>query len=178
MQKLNFISLAAKAGRKCGNGTSHLTKNWQSRSKERISCHIIGSQAKWKCGSRISDLWQSYQVGRVDAELYIFDRSLSYWLPLPMLTNNPTDYYNCHSQWRAMWRHKIFAMLLKGHYAPARTLGNIDLGPILGPSYKVENSPSDWRVDPIGSLVPAAFGHDACLMSGSLSYVSWFVTAW
>ena len=32
MQKLNFISLAAKAGRKCGSGTSHLTKNWQSRS--------------------------------------------------------------------------------------------------------------------------------------------------
>ena len=46
VQKLNFISLAAKAGRKCGSGTSHLTKNWQSRSVERISCHIIGSQAK------------------------------------------------------------------------------------------------------------------------------------
>ena len=45
MQKLNFISLAAKAGRKCGSGTSHLTKNWQSRNVERISCHIIGSQA-------------------------------------------------------------------------------------------------------------------------------------
>ena len=78
MQKLNFISLAAKAGRKCGSGTSHLTKNWQSRSVERISCHIIGSQAKRKCGSIISHLWQSYQVGSVEAEFYIFDRSLSY----------------------------------------------------------------------------------------------------
>ena len=26
-----------------------------------------------------------------------------------------------------------------------------------------------WRVDPVGSLFPAAFGHDVCLMSGSLS---------
>ena len=78
VQNLNFISLAAKAGRKCGSGISHLTKNWQSRSVERISYHIIGSQAKWKCGSRISDLWQSHQVGSVKAELNIFDRSLSY----------------------------------------------------------------------------------------------------
>ena len=60
----------------------------------------------------------------------------------------------------------------QGHYAPAGTLGNIDLGPILGPSYRVENSPLDWRVDPVGSLVPAAFGHDVCLMSESLSCVS------
>ena len=66
----------------------------------------------------------------------------------------------------------------QGHYAPAGTLDNIDLGPILGPSNRVQNSPSDWRVDPVGSLVPVAFGHDVCLMSGSLSYVSWFVTAW
>ena len=78
MNKLNFTSLVAKAGRKCGSGTSHLTKNWQSRSVEWISCHIIGSQAKWKCGNIISDLWQSYQVGSVEAELYIFDRSVSY----------------------------------------------------------------------------------------------------
>ena len=51
-------------------------------------------------------------------------------------------------------------------------LSNIDLDPILGLSYRVENSPSNWRVDPVGSLVPAAFGHDVYLMSGSLSYVS------
>ena len=51
--------------------------------------------------------------------------------------------------------------------------GNIDLGPILGPSYRVESSPSDWRVvDPVGSIIPAAFGHDVCLMSGSLSDIS------
>ena len=60
----------------------------------------------------------------------------------------------------------------QGHYALAGTLGNIDLDPILGPSYKVENSPFDWPDDPVGSLVPAAFGHDVCLMSGALSYVS------
>ena len=46
VRKLNFRSLAAKAGRKCGSGTSHRTKNWQSRSAERNSCHIIGSQDK------------------------------------------------------------------------------------------------------------------------------------
>ena len=46
------------------------------------------------------------QVGSVETEFYIFDRSLSYWLPLPlpMLTNNSTDCYNCHSKWRTMWR--------------------------------------------------------------------------
>ena len=104
VQKLNFISLAANTGWKCGSRTSHLTKNWQNRSVERISYHIIDSQAKWKCGIRISNLWQSYQVGSVEAKLYIFDRSLSYWLPLPMLTNNSTDCYNCHSKWRTIWR--------------------------------------------------------------------------
>ena len=57
-------------------------------------------------------------------------------------------------------------------HAPAGTLGNIDLDPILGPSYRVEHSPSDWRVDPVSSLVPASFDHDVYLMSGSLSYVS------
>ena len=31
MQELNIIALTAKAERKCGSGTSHLTKNWQSR---------------------------------------------------------------------------------------------------------------------------------------------------
>ena len=33
----------------------------------------------------------------------------------------------------------------------------------------LENSPSTRRVDPVGSLVPVAFGHDVLLMSGSLS---------
>ena len=43
--------------------------------------HIVGSQDRTevqKRESRISDLWQSYQVGSVEAELYIFDRSLTY----------------------------------------------------------------------------------------------------
>ena len=48
-------------------------------------------------------------------------------------------------------------------------MGNTDLGPILGPSYRVENSPSARRVDLGGSLVLVAFGNDVCLMSGSLS---------
>ena len=29
----------------------------------------------------------------------------------------------------------------------------------------IENSPSARRIDPVGSLVPVAFGHDVCLMS-------------
>ena len=45
-RKLNFISLAVKAGRKCRSGTSHLRTNWQSRSGERNSCHIMGSQGR------------------------------------------------------------------------------------------------------------------------------------
>ena len=55
------------------------------------------------------------------------------------------------------------------HYATAGALGNTDLGPTLGPSYRVENSPSARRVDPVGSLVPVTFGNDVYLMSGSLS---------
>ena len=51
-------------------------------------------------------------------------------------------------------------------------LSNADLGPILGPSYRVENSPQARRVDPVGSLVPVAFGNDVCLMSETLSKYS------
>ena len=60
-------------------------------------------------------------------------------------------------------------MLLTRHYATAGALDDTDLGPILGPSYRVENSPSARRVDPVGRSVPVAFGHDVCLMSVSLS---------
>ena len=45
-RKLNFISLTVKAGRKCRSGTSHLRKNWRSRSADRKSCHIMGSQGR------------------------------------------------------------------------------------------------------------------------------------
>ena len=56
-------------------------------------------------------------------------------------------------------------------------LGNTDLGPILGRSYSVKNSPSARHADSVGSLVQSAFDHDICLMSGSLPYVSWFFNA-
>ena len=46
VRQLNFISLAVKAGRKCRSGTSHLRENWQSRSAERNSFHIMGSQGR------------------------------------------------------------------------------------------------------------------------------------
>ena len=46
VRKLNFISLAVKAGRKCRSGTSHLRKNWQSRRAERNSCYIMDSQGR------------------------------------------------------------------------------------------------------------------------------------
>ena len=46
VRKLNFISLAVKAGRKCRSGDSHLRKNWQGRNAERKSCHIMGSQGR------------------------------------------------------------------------------------------------------------------------------------
>ena len=93
VRKLNFISLAVKAGRKCRSGTSHLWKNRQTRSAERNSVHIMGRQGRAemrkrnfislvvkamlkrnfrslavtterKCGSVTSDLQQSRQNGR------------------------------------------------------------------------------------------------------------------
>ena len=57
-------------------------------------------------------------------------------------------------------------MLLHG------ALSNTDLNPILGLSRRVANSHSARRVDSVGSFVPAAFGRDVCLVSGSLSHVS------
>ena len=69
-------------------------------------------------------------------------------------------------------KHRTFAMLFTIHNAPAGTLGNINLASILGPSYRVENSPSDRLVDLVDSLDSAAFGYDVCLMFRFLSYVS------
>ena len=66
-------------------------------------------------------------------------------------------------------KHRTFAMLLTRLLCYRRSSGNSDLDPILGPSYRVENSPSARRVDPVGSLVPVVFGHNVCLVSGSLS---------
>ena len=56
VRKLNFRSLAVKAGWKCGSGTSHLWKNCQSRSAERNSCHIIGSQGRAESGDAEEEL--------------------------------------------------------------------------------------------------------------------------
>ena len=64
VRKLNFISLAVKAGRKCESGTSHLRKNWQTRSAERNSCHIMGSQGRAEMRKRnftsliVSAVWK------------------------------------------------------------------------------------------------------------------------
>ena len=54
-----------------------------------------------------------------------------------------------------------------GIMLPHGALDYTDLGSILGPSYRVENTPSVLLVDPVGSLVAAAFEHGVCLMSGS-----------
>ena len=99
--KLNFRSLAAKAG--SAETELHILRSI-GRAEVRNWFHITSLVARpdRKCESRILDLWQSCQVGSVEAELYIFDRSLSYWLSL--LTNNSTDCYNRHSQWRTKWR--------------------------------------------------------------------------
>ena len=84
---------------------------WQSRKSGSADAEhqVFGSQGRtevWKrnfrslavkterkCGSSTADLWQSSQVGRAEADLNIFDRSISYWLSLPMLKNNFTDCY-------------------------------------------------------------------------------------
>ena len=76
-----------------------------------------------------------------------------------MLTNNSTAIIVIPNEGQCedhVWlKHRTFAMLLTGHYATAGALCNTDLGPILGPSYRVENSPSARCADPVGSLVPA-----------------------
>ena len=115
VRKLNFTFLAVTAERKCRRGTLDLwqlkqsgsgtSDIWQSRQSGSVEAEhqILGSQGRvevWKrnfrssavkteqkCGSRNAGLWQSSQVGRTKAELNIFDRSISYWLTLPVLKN-------------------------------------------------------------------------------------------
>ena len=41
VQKLNFRSLAAKAGQKCESGTSHLTKNCRAEVRNRIYVTLL-----------------------------------------------------------------------------------------------------------------------------------------
>ena len=55
-------------------------------------------------------------------------------------------------------KHRTFAMLLTRSLCSCKDLGKINWAP-----YRVENSPSDRRVDPVCSLVPAAFDHDVSL---------------
>ena len=53
-----------------------------------------------------------------------------------------------------------------------RALGNTGLNPFLGPSCRVKKSPLSRHICPLGSFVPAVFGRDVSLMSGSLTHVS------
>ena len=105
VRKRNITFLAVNAERKCGRGTSDL---WQSRQSGNAEAEhqVFGSQGRaevwernfrslavkteWKCSQA---LWQSSQVGRAEADLNSFDRPISYWLSLLMLTNNSTDCY-------------------------------------------------------------------------------------
>ena len=123
MRKQSFRPLKVLAELKCRSWTSD---RWQPRQDGRAEAELhilrrIGRAEMWN-GFHVTSLvvrqngsagaeFQIFgssvmfcHVGSVEAELYIFDRPLSYWLQLPMLTNNSTDCYNCHSQWRTMWR--------------------------------------------------------------------------
>ena len=122
MRKHNFTSWGMMAERKSGSGTSVIWQSWQNGSAQngisqfwqlkqsasveaelqifdiqgrvevrKRNFRSLAVKTKRKYGSRTSDLWQSSQIGSVEAELY-FDS-----LSLPMLTNNSTDCYNCHS---------------------------------------------------------------------------------
>ena len=79
-----LISLAAKAGRKCRSGTSHVTKNWQSRAEVWDGFHVTSLVVRpnGSAGAEFQN-WQSYQVGSVEAELYILGQKsngpLQYW---------------------------------------------------------------------------------------------------
>ena len=134
--KRNFRSLPVKAERKGGSRTSHIWQSrqcgrgtsdlWQSRQSGNTEAeqHVFGSQGRaevWKRNFRSlavkteqkcsQTLWQSSQVERVEADLNSFDRPISYWLSLPMLKNNSTDYYiegQCEDH---VWlKHMAFAM--------------------------------------------------------------------
>ena len=122
-RKRNFTFLAVNAERKCGRGTADL---WQSRQSGNAEAEhqVFGSQGRaevWKRNFRSlavkterkcsQALWQSSQVGRAEADLNSFDRTISYWLPPPMLKNNSTDWYiegQCEDH---VWlKHMTFAM--------------------------------------------------------------------
>ena len=71
----------------------------------------LAVQTERKCGSSTAGLWQSSQLGRAEADLFIFDRPISYWLSLQMLKNNSTDCYierQCEDHVRL--KHMTFAM--------------------------------------------------------------------
>ena len=98
-----------------------------------------------------SHFWQSMQNESVDVELQLFGSKDRAEAELQIFG----------SQGRAeVWKRNI------------RSLGNIGLNPFLGPSYRVKKSPSSRRIGPLRSFVPAVFGRDVCLMSGSLSHVN------
>ena len=125
VQKRNFTFLAVNAEWKCGRGTSDL---WQSRQSGNAEAEhqVFGSQGRaevWKRNFRSlavkterkcsQALWQSSQVGRMEADLNSFDRPISYWLSLPMMKNNFTDCYiegQCED--RVWLKHMTFAMRL------------------------------------------------------------------
>ena len=155
----------------------------------------LAIKAEQKCGLGISDRYPSRQSRSAEAALQLFDGPVKLDVRKQILTSltgpYPTD---CHCQ---CWRITLLTAILKdnvktmcglntwlsqcawqGQYAPARALGNTGLNPFLGPSCRVKKSPSSRRTGPLRSLVPAVFGRDVCLLSGSLSHVSWFDHAW
>ena len=173
-QKRNFRSLAVKAEPKCGSGTSGLCHQGRAEVWTR-NFRSLAVKTERKCENSTADLLQSSHDGRAEADLNIFDRPISYWLSLPVLKNNSTDCYiegQCEDH---VWlKHMTFAMRVTSQYNPARALDNTGLNPFLGPFCRVKKSPSSRRIGPLGSFVPAVFGRDVCLMSWSLSHVSWF----
>ena len=147
---------------------THIWQSRQSGSAE-AELHIFGSQGRTKvrtrnfrplavkterkCGNGTSSLWQSRQRRKVEVEFQIFsrrDRAEVRKQNCRSLTGSyPTD---CHCQ---CWIITLLTAIMKD-------------------SVKT----SVRRIGHLGSSVPAVFGRDVCLMSGSLSLVCWFDHAW
>ena len=154
MRKRNFTSFEVLAEQVRKTELHIFASQDRAEVREQNFTHLA-VKAERKCGSGTSDFWQSMQNESADVELQIFG-----------------------SQGRAeMLKRNIRSLAVKaeqkcGSGISARALGNTGLNPFLGPSCRVKKSPSSRLVGPLGSFVPAVFGRDVCLMSGSLSHVS------
>ena len=175
VRKQNFTYLAVKAERKCESGTSHI---WQSMQNESADAELWIFGSKDRAEAEVRKRTRNFLIFGSQGRAEVCKRNFR---SLAVKTEQ-----KCGSSIAVLWQSSqvgraeadlnIFDRPIsywQSQYALARALGNTGLNPFLGPSCRVKKSPSSRRIGPLGSVVPAVFGHDVCLMSGSLSH-SWF----